>query len=94
MVENETRKSMAGGSSPSVSTIQFTGGGPIVLRHADGRPVQAGDLKEGQAFTFDPATGIIAMVKAFVDRRCEICKAHFRDGGCMAAGRPASATFR
>jgi hypothetical protein len=34
------------------------------------------------------------MVKAFVDRRCEICKAHFPDGGCMAAGRPASATFR
>jgi hypothetical protein len=94
MVERLPRKKTVGGSSPSVSTIQFTGGGPIVLRHADGRPVQAGDLKEGQAFTFDPATGIIAMVKAFVDRRCAICKAHFRDGGCMAAGRPASATFR
>jgi hypothetical protein len=31
-----------------------------MLRHPDGRPVQGGDLKAGQAFTFDPDTGIIA----------------------------------
>jgi hypothetical protein len=59
MVERLPRKKTVGGSSPSVSTIQFTGGRAIML-HPDGRPVQGGDLKAGQAFTFDPDTGIIA----------------------------------
>jgi hypothetical protein len=61
MVEQRFRKSMVGGSNPSASTIQITGGRAIALRHPDGRPVKAGDLKEGQAFTFDPGTGIIAI---------------------------------
>lgn len=30
----------------------------VLLTHSDGRPLQAGDLKVGQAFSIDPETGV------------------------------------
>jgi hypothetical protein len=65
LLDQLLRKQTVGGSSPSVSTIfQINGQKPMILKHGDGRPVQAGDLKPGQLFWLvDPITGIISTEK-------------------------------
>jgi hypothetical protein len=35
----------------------------VPLRHADGTPLTAGELKPGELVTFDPKTGVISLVQ-------------------------------